>query len=93
MTSRRLTGPEAWNDAMRKEKYGRIYNWIGWIDRDGEKQADIQTYDTIKEAMLAIGTQGRFRSFERGTSWMITWKMGSIMLRNAKRYYGPVRSY
>lgn len=83
MSNRRLSGPDAWNDAARKSKYG-AYHWIAWVDRDGVKQADTYTYETVKQAMLDSGTQGQFRAFDRNGAMIVTWAIGAIMLRNAK---------
>lgn len=84
MKETRLTGEDAWETAKRKNKYG-CYDWIGWIDSTGEKNADVASYENIKEAMLETGTQGYFREFARGVSWMTTWRMGSRMLWLDKR--------
>ena len=83
MHNTRLTGPDAWNIAKRKNKYGDK-TWIGWTDRNGIKQADIYNSATVREAMLATGTQGVFYHFDYGVYWVLTWPMAVIWLRNAK---------
>lgn len=87
----RLSGDQAWAIAMRKERYGR-YNWIGWVDRQGIRQADWQTYANIKEAMLSMGTKGRLVSFSSGVIHSFGWRIAVNMLTHAKfGYYAETK--
>lgn len=80
-----LIGQNAWHDAQRKARYGRK-DWIGWIGKDGQRYAALESAQVIKTAMLATGTQNQFRAYTGGDShgMIVTWGIASMMLRNAK---------
>ncbi|HYF09529.1 MAG TPA: hypothetical protein VD970_18055 [Acetobacteraceae bacterium] len=81
-----MTGTEAFELATRKARFGHR-DWIVWQERDGSYRAEARAPAAVKRALLANGTKGRAwwvvgastSSASRGF-----WKMGLIMLRNAK---------
>lgn len=66
----------------RKSRYGRR-DWLYWTDREGVAQAEVKSRASIKKALLAIGTKGRFYLISGGISQIIRWRIGIIMWRNA----------
>lgn len=76
-----MTGPEAHNLARHQARYGHK-SWIVWKDRDGAWNAAIETAASVKEAMLAVGTQGRWTAISRH-SYVQRWRDGITILRNA----------
>jgi hypothetical protein len=58
MTTTRISGKDSYQTALRKARFGHRM-WIVWTGRDGVRYADRATPETIKEALLAHGTQDR----------------------------------
>lgn len=72
--------------ATRKARFGHR-DWIVWQERDGSHRAEVRSPRAVKRALLANGTKGRswwIVSATRATASKGFWKMGLIMLRNAK---------
>lgn len=86
-----ITGdaPEVLGFANRKALYGHR-DWIGWQGKDGLWRAAPRSKASVKAAMLAMGTQGRFflyhASIAHGASAM-NWRMGVLQLSNIKIGY------
>lgn len=83
-----LTGPNSYETAKRKARYG-TQSWIMWQDRNGIKKAAPVTYDTMKAAMLDCGTAGHwvlYSSRDR-CGQMVYWSWACLMLRNLKAGY------
>lgn len=79
-----MTNVEAFAAARRKQRYGHR-NQLVWRDRAGDFHTAERSPAAIKRAMLATGTNGRFTEIaERGFSYVITWPMGVLMIRNAR---------
>jgi hypothetical protein len=80
MKTTRLTG-EATSAVDRKAKYGKR-DWIRWRDKSGILQADLFTEDNVREAMNAMGTQGRFTLIhaKSGIHEVVKWRMGMNFL-------------
>lgn len=60
---------------------------IGWRGRDGAYYAATRTVETIKAAMLAVGTTGRFALYSGRTSQVMTWPQAVILRRNTRIGY------
>ncbi|QRM34891.1 hypothetical protein [Microvirga sp. VF16] len=71
--------------AQRKARYGHR-DWLFWTDRSGSSQCAPKSKESIKKAMLASGTQGRWFVVSASTAVLQKgfWAMGVIMLRNAE---------
>lgn len=82
-----MTSSEAFTLAKRKAKYSD-YSWIVWRNRDGSYDAQRESYASVKLAMLACGTQGRFTTIccRSGHSLVTTWWIGVNMLNQLKRW-------
>jgi hypothetical protein len=79
-----MTNTEAFALARRKARYGHR-DWLVWKGRDGAWNAAVRSPASIKRAMLAAGTKGRWHLIsDGGPSQIGFWAMGLIMLRNAK---------
>lgn len=70
--------------ARQKARYGHR-DWIVWKGRDGLWNAAVRSVESIKQALLAAGTQGRWYLIPPdGVSHIGFWRMGVIMMRNAR---------
>lgn len=80
-----LTGNDAPAAAKRKARYGH-HAWITWKSRDGQKYAARCTPETVKMAMLASGTQGKFVKYQASdsTGMIVDWSLDAMWLRHAK---------
>lgn len=76
-----MTGQEAYALAQRKARYGHK-SWIVWKGRDGAFNAALETAATVKQAMLDVGTQGRWTAVSR-FNYVQRWRDGVTILRNA----------
>jgi len=66
----------------RKARFGRN-DWAVWKGRDGHWYGARLSALSIKAAMLARGTQGRWSIIGAGgVSYLQTWSMAVLMLRN-----------
>lgn len=71
-------------EAQRKARYGHR-TWVFYRDRSGESHAARADAHTVKAAMLACGTQGSWTLLcSDGTPMRVTWRVGLIVLSNAK---------
>lgn len=74
-------------DVARKSSYDQIV----WVDREGARHEARLTADTLKQAMLATGTQGRFTVYaaRTATPMLIRWRIAVAYLANLRRgfYY------
>lgn len=72
----------------RKVLNGRR-DWIRWRGRDGVNRAAARSAPVIKEAMLAMGTEGRFTLYSGRSviSHAIGWRQALILLKNTRRGY------
>jgi hypothetical protein len=77
------------NEVMRKARYGHR-DWIVWNDKSGDMQARRASRETIKEALLSIGTAGRWFIVGASTGVMHRYRFsdGCRMMRNAKHIWG-----
>lgn len=80
-------GNDAREVAAKKARYGHK-NWIVWQDKQGQWVAGLRTAETVKQAMLATGTQGVFRAY-LCDQWAarIDWSLAAMWLRNLKKGY------
>ena len=80
-----MTGSEAMELAHRKARYGHK-DWLVWKDRAGNWQAALKSPETLKTALLAIGTQGRFYLVvaSYSVSQMMVWQTGILAMRNCR---------
>jgi hypothetical protein len=76
-----MTGEEAFKLASVKARYGHK-SWIVWAGRDGAWNAAVETASAVKQAMLDVGTQGRWTAVSRH-SYVQRWRDGIRILRNA----------
>ena len=70
-------------EAQSKSKYGRR-DWVYWRDRAGQEHIAVRSVESLKTALLACGTKGDFRLLSGGLAHIVKWRMGLIMLRNAR---------
>lgn len=77
-----MTGPDVFALAKKKARYGHK-SWIVWRDRDGIWNAAVESVETIKAAMLAVGTQGRWTAVSR-IDHVQRWRDGVRILGNAR---------
>ena len=69
--------------ARHMARYGHRH-WIVWTTKQGERRADRLTPDTIKQAMLAMGTQGHMSMVSPdGTPWRVGGHHAAILRANA----------
>lgn len=82
------TQPNVAADAKAKARQSR-YDQIVWTERDGSRRADRVTADSVKAAMLAAGTKGRFTLYQAHTAhaFSITWRLAVAYLGNLRRGY------
>ena len=59
--------------------------------RNGEWNATIETAEAVKQAMLAVGTKGRWTAVSRYT-YVQRWRDGVTILRNASVGVHPNQS-
>lgn len=80
-----LVGEDVRQIAARKARYGHR-TWISWKGRDGQQYAARCTPETVKQAMLATGTQNKFMLYApNGAAGMLVWwGLAAMWLRNAK---------
>lgn len=76
---------EVYETAKRKARYGHR-DWLVWIGRDGKRYAAPRTAESLKAALLASGTQGKFSMYcaNDAQGWNIGWWHGVIMFKNAR---------
>lgn len=75
-------------DVERKARYGHK-NWVVFRDSYGDERAAVATRDSIKAALLAVGSQGSFTLVHAncGTKSRMNWAMGIVAMRNVQ-YWG-----
>jgi hypothetical protein len=80
-----MLNTEAYSLARRKARYGRR-DWIVWRERSGAWQAAPRSPATLKAAMLARGTSGRWTLIAGSTAvpYAYGWRDGVTMIRNAR---------
>lgn len=73
-------------EATRKARYGHR-DWLQWTDRDGYVHVARQSVASLKQALLASGTQYAFTQIGANTGhrMLITWSIGLNMLRWQRR--------
>mgnify|MGYP000031049326 FL=1 len=83
-----MTGTEAFALAKNKAGYSD-YSWVVWENKDGSFGAERASADTIKRALLAIGTQGKFYLFQARDrySQIMTWSMGVNVWRQFSKHH------
>lgn len=81
-----MTSTEAFNMAKTKARYSP-YDWVVWKNKTGAFTAKRATYETIKEALLTVGTQGTFNIIQARTAWshLCTWRIGINEMRYRKK--------
>jgi hypothetical protein len=75
------------------EAYARARHWgrymhrdgVVFKDRDGGWHCLAYCAASIKRAMLAVGTSGRFSVVGAGTGSTVRWREAIVRLRNARR--------
>ena len=73
-------------DVQRKARYGHR-DWIVWDDADGVQHSERATEESIKDALLSVGTQGQFTIVSANTGWLMIgkWFIGINMMNWMKR--------
>jgi len=73
--------------AERKARYGHRY-WIVYR-LNGELRAECASAESLKAALLASGTQGKFTAYTPSTATplRVGWRIGINMMHNARRGY------
>jgi hypothetical protein len=79
---------DAFGLAKRKAKRGH-QDWLVWPTSHGTWACDAMTAESIRAALLAVGTQGKFFLVSAGSGHchVIRWRQGVVLLRNAKNGY------
>ena len=73
---------EPLNTAVRKAKYGHR-DWLFWRDRAGQGHIAASSYDSMKQALLASGTQKSFTLVASdGCFYRMTWPLAVIHLKH-----------
>lgn len=82
------TGDDAGQVARRKSRYGR-HDWVWWTSKDGQRHCARVSYDALKTAMLAVGTQGKILMYSANTGTPLggNWSIYTIWLANLKAGY------
>ncbi|GHE77785.1 hypothetical protein GCM10019059_40980 [Camelimonas fluminis] len=75
--------PATYQDAVTKSRYGRK-TWIVYRDKLGKQIIGRWSTDHVRSALLAGGTKVRFTLIMHGIPHLMNWRMGLIMLRNAR---------
>lgn len=80
-----VTGADAYETARKKARYGHK-DWIVWTEKTGTRFAAPKSRESIKAALLAVGTQGRFSLIgaSNAVSFVVCWSLGTQMMRNVK---------
>lgn len=81
-----MTYAEAYARARPRAKYGQR-DWLIWRDRAENGHAKVLTAATMKECLLATGTQGHWKVIcaRNGVGLNGFWWMGCNILRQCKR--------
>lgn len=76
---------EASQFARRKAQYGHR-SWCVWRMKNGSVCAARVSPEVVKEALLAVGTQGRFTFYSASDSipTSVGWRIGINILSNVK---------
>lgn len=71
-------------EAKRKARYGRK-SYVGYGPKD-QRTYELLSRDSLKRALLATGTQGRFTVIDANTGItnLTGWALGTQMLRNIR---------
>lgn len=78
-----MTNIDAFESARRKAGNGRAQ--IVWKNAAGDFFVGARSPKTLKRALLAVGTAGRFSMIDTaGRGHVINWFMGCRMIRNAR---------
>lgn len=81
------TGDDAREFATKKARYGHK-DWIVWQDKSGQWVAALRTAESVKQAMLATGTQGIFRTYlscDPSFPMYVDWPLAAMWLRHLKK--------
>jgi hypothetical protein len=80
-------GREAFSVAQRKARYGHR-DWIWWSDDVGSHAAP-KTADSLKTALLAVGTKGKWSLICADTGIPVKgfWRLGINMIRQMRLGY------
>ena len=71
--------------AKRRARYGHR-DWLFWRDRNGTGHSARRDSSTLKAAMLAGGTQGKWFIVQASTGTLVKgfWRLGINILKSAK---------
>lgn len=63
------------------------YDYMTYLDRDGQRHEGRVSVDLMRSAMLALGTRCCFTIYaaRTGTAHLVTWPLAVTMLANLKR--------
>ncbi len=78
-----MTSVEAFAAAKNKARYGHRAQVV-WKDRAGDFHFAERSPASIKSALLAVGTGGRFTEIVGRTPFTWRWRDGCRMIRNAR---------
>ena len=83
-----MTGAEAFEIADRKARYSD-YDWVVWKDKTGLFNAERASVESIKKALLAVGTQGHFTIVQSRTKWhhICSWRIGVNAMNHLRSGY------
>ncbi len=81
--------PLSLQETARKARFGHR-DWIHWTSRDGLPQAERASRESVKRALLDIGTAGRFLivGASTGVAHLHRFPDGCRMMRNARHLWG-----
>lgn len=81
-------GDGAFDYAKRMSRYGHK-DWIVYRDRNGALNARRISAESVKLALLAVGTQGKFTLIpgDGSHNWIVSWHLGINFILNLKAGY------
>lgn len=84
----KTTQPQTLAEAKRKARYGHR-DWVYWIDKSGIDHFALKSKDSVKQAMLATGTQGMWYIIDAnsGVLFIARWWMGINIINQDKYGY------
>jgi len=85
-TDRQKANSGALAEARRRARYGHR-DWVAWRGRDGVLRAEPKTAESVKRALLAVGTKGSWYLIDRstGTLNLMDWPIGLNVIKQARR--------
>ena len=71
----KIVGEDAGKQAENKSRFGKT-NWVVYRDRQGVLTAELMTAASVKNPLLAKGTNGKFKAWFQGKPLLLGWRSG-----------------